>query len=162
MIKELFNIFMRNQEEIVTAVIIMVSAVIVFMGILKAVLFNRIKNKCVRSVALSFSSVALMYATVAVYFVINTVDFKWFLPCGTLVSIAMIVTYWMYENTQLRTGIHKIGSFVITKLFNKIVSKVNDVASGTELIGNAIDGMLKNGTAKTSETNEKNKELKNL
>ena len=160
MIKDLFDIFMGSQEEIVTAVIIMVSAVIVFMGILKAVLFNRIKNKHLRCVALSFTSVALMYGVVAVYFAINTYNFKWFLPCGTLVCIAMIVTYWLYENTQLRTGIHKIGSFVINKLFNKVKSTINDVASGTEAIESVIDGVLKN--TKTSEKNEQIKDLKNL
>lgn len=160
MIKDLFGIFMGHQEEIVTAVIIMVSAVIVFMGILKAVLFNRIKNKSIRCVALSFTSVALTFGAVAIYFAINTVDFKWFWLCGTAVSIAMIVTYWLYENTQLRTGIHKIGSLVVNKVFKRVVSAINDVASGTEAIESVIDGILKD--PKTSEKNEQTKDLKNL
>ena len=162
MIKDLFGIFMSMKEEIVTAVIIMVSAVIVFMGILKAVLFNRIKNKHIRCVALSFTSIALMYGVVALYFAINAYNFKWFWLCGTAVSIAMIVTYWLYENTQLRAGIHKIGSFVINKLFSKVTSKVHTIADGTEAIGSAIDEMLKSGASKSSGTTDKNKDLKNL
>ena len=163
MIKEFVDIFMNSRDEFTTAVIIMVSAVIVLMGILKSILFNRIKNKSVRCVVLSFSSLALMFATLAVFFVINGFDFKWYLLSGTVVSCIMIVTYWLYENTKLRDAIHKIGSFVITKLFNKIVTKVNDVAEGTELLGNAIDDLLKNGKTKTSETNEKSKDdLKKL
>lgn len=158
MIKDLVGIFMNMQEEIVTAVIIMVSAVIVFMGILKTVLFNRIKNKHIRCVALSLTSVVLMYGAVAICFVINDYNFRWFWLCGTAVTIAMIVTYWLYENTQLRTGIHAIGSYVIKKLFGKIVTKVNDVAQGTEAIGTAIDGMLKGSKTKPSES----KDLKNL
>lgn len=156
--KDLIEIFLRNPEEISTAVIIMVSAVIVFMGILKRAVFNRIKSKSWRCVALSFSSLAIMYATVAIYFVINTVDFKWFLPCGTLVCFAMIVTYWFYENTQARAGIHKIGSFVLGKVWKAIVSKVNTVAEGTEAIGSAIDGLLKS----TEKKDENKKDLKGL
>lgn len=141
--KVLFEIFLKNQAEISTAVIIMVSAVIVFMGILKRVLFNKISSKPWRCVALSFTSLALMYVTVAIYFLINSVDFKWFLPCGTLVSFAMIIIYWFYENTQARAGIHKIGSVVIIKLWNKFTAKVKGVANSTEMIGGAIDNFLK-------------------
>lgn len=160
MIKELFGIFMNLKDEIVTAVIIMVSAVIVLMGILKTVLFNRIKNKHLRCVALSFTSIALMFVAVAICFAINDYNFRWFWLCGALVSVAMIVTYWLYENTQLRTLIHAIGSFVINKLFKAVATKFSDVAAGTELIGGAIDDMLK-GT-KTNETSDKSKDLKNL
>ena len=145
----LWNIFINNKEEIITAVITMVSAVIVFMGILKKTIFNKISNKAWRRVALSFSSLAIMYATVAIYFVVNAVDFKWFLPCGTLVCFAMIVMYWFYENTYAREGIHALGLFVLNKVFRAIISKVNTVAEGTEVIGNAIDSLLK-------DTNKKN------
>lgn len=157
--KELFEIFLKSQAEISTAVLVMVSAVIVFMGILKKVVFNRIKSKAWRCVALSFSSLALMYATVAVYFLINGVDFRWFLPCGTLVSFAMIVIYWFYENTQARAGIHALGSFVITTLWNKFTAKLKGVANSTDKIGSAIDGMLKS-TEKKNENNKK--DLKGL
>jgi Ca2+/Na+ antiporter len=141
--KALFEIFMQNQEVIVTAVIIMISTVIVLMGILKRLVFNRIKSKALRCVALSFTSLALVYAATAIYFAINGVDFRWFLPCGTLICFAMIVTYWFYENTQARAGIHKIGSFVISTLFAKILAKVKGVADSTEKIGGAIDDFLK-------------------
>ena len=158
MVKEVISIFMNNTEEIFTAVIVMVSAVIVLMGILKAALFNRIKNKGLRCVALSFSSLAIMYAAVAVYFLINTVDFKYYAICGSLVCVAMIVIYWFYENTYLRAGIHKIGSFVISTLFAKLTAKVKGVADSTEKIGGAIDEMLKS----TEKKSEKKEELKNL
>lgn len=141
--KALFEIFMQNQEVIVTAVIIMISTVIVLMGILKRFVFNKIKSKALRCVALSFMSLALVYAATAIYFAINVIDFKWFLPCGSLICVAMIVTYWFYENTQARAGIHKIGSFVISTLFAKILAKVKGVANGTEMIEGAIDEFLK-------------------
>ena len=157
--KALLEIFMNNKEEIVTAVLVMVSTVIVLMGILKRVVFNKISNKAWRRVALSFSSLALMFATVAIYFVINDINFKWFLPCGSLVCVAMIVTYWFYENTQAREGIHKIGSFVINTLVAKFTAKVKVVADSTELIGSAIDGFLKS-TERKDENNKK--DLKGL
>ena len=147
--KALLEIFMNNKEEIVTAVIIMVSTVIVLMGILKSLVFNKISSKAWRQVALSFTSLALMYATVAIYFVINAVDFKWFLPCGSLVCVAMIVMYWFYENTQARAGIHKIGSFVISPLVAKFTAKVKGVADSTEMIGGAIEEFLKSTEKKT-------------
>lgn len=158
MIQKVFDIFMSKPDEIITAVIIMVSAVIVLMGILKRVLFNRIKRKSIRCVALSFSSLALMYLTTAVYFLINTVDFQYFLPCGTAICFVMIITYWFYENTQARAGIHRIGSFVLSKITKAIVSKVNTVAEGTEVIGSAIDGLLKGTEAKS----ERKDDLKGL
>lgn len=162
MIKQVIDIFMNNTEEIFTAVIIMVSAVIVLMEILKERVFNRIKNKNLRRFALSFSSIAIMYATVAGYFIVNTIDFKYFAICGSLVCVAMIVIYWFYkEFLQVRDGIFAIGSFVIRKFFKKGVTKVNEVASGMEMLGSAIDDILKS-TAKKSEENSKKQDLKNL
>ena len=155
----MLDFFIDNQNEIITTVIIMVSAVIVFMGILKGILFNRIKSKSIRCVALSFSSLAIMFAVVAVYFFIHGLDFKYFLPCGAVVNVIMIVVYWLYENTQLRTGIHKIGSFVVKMIFNRFASKVNEVASGTEVIGSSLETMLKKNETKTS---GKKDDLKNL
>jgi hypothetical protein len=129
------------------------------MEILKERVFNRIKNKNLRRFALSFSSIAIMYATVAGYFIVNTIDFKYFAICGLFVCFAMIIIYWLYkEFLQVRDAIYAIGSFVIRKLFKKGVTKVNEVASGMEMLGSAIDDMLK-GTAKKS---EKKEEFKNL
>ena len=159
MVKEVISIFLNNTEEIFTAVIVMVSAVIVLMGILKTVLFNRIKSKGIRCVALSFSSLAIMYAAVAVYFLINTIDFKYYAICGSLVCVAMIVIYWFYENTYLRAGIHKIGSFVISTLFAKITAKVKGVADSTEKIGGAIDDMLKSTMSKSENKKDDLKKL---
>lgn len=155
----MLDFFNGNQNEIIKTVIIMVSAVIVFMGILKGILFNRIKNKDIRCVALFVSSVAIMFAVVAGYFYIQGLDFNYFPQHGAVVSGIMIVMYAMYENTKLRKGIHAIGSFVIKTIFNKFASKVNEVASSTEMIGNSLDAMLKKNETKTSGTG---KELKNL
>lgn len=160
MIQKVFDIFMSKPDEIVTAVIIMVSVVIVFMEILKERVFNRIKNKNLRRFALSFSSIALMYATVAGYFIVNTIDFKYFALCGLLVCFAMIIIYWLYkEFLQVRDAIFAIGSFVIRKFFKNGVTKLNEVASGMEMLGSTIDDILK-GTEAKSESGKD--DLKNL
>lgn len=156
--KEFFDFVMQNQEGFITVAAIMVSTIIVFMGILKAVLFKRIPNKAVRCVTMSFTSIALMFGAVAILFAIKEIDWNYYVAMASTYSALMIVMYWFYENTQARAGIHKIGSFVLSKISNAIVNKVNGVAKSTEVIGNAIDDILK-GASKIDKDMDELKKL---
>lgn len=159
MFEEFFSLAWQDKERFVTAVLVMVSAVIVFMGILKSLLLNKIPNKEVRGVVLSFASLALMFGATAILFLCYTIDWQYYVAFSAVNCGAMIITYWLYENTKLRLAIHTIGSVVLEKISNAIVSKVNSVAKNTEAIGSVFDEILKNSAKKVDDIG---KDLKNL
>jgi hypothetical protein len=107
---------------------------------------------------MSFTSIALMFGAVAILFAIKEIDWNYYVAMASTYSALMIVMYWFYENTQARAGIHKIGSFVLSKISNAIVNKVNGVAKSTEVIGNAIDEILK-GASKIDKDMDELKKL---
>lgn len=157
MITILYDYFMENIETMLPMVIMMVSALIVFVGMLKPILFNKITNKPVRCVLLSLTSVGLAYASVAIVYLIKGYSFDHYLVAASVYCAVVIVAYWLYENTQLRAGIHKIGSFVLEKVFGVIANKVDVVANDTKAISSSIDMVLNELTSKND-----GKDLKNL
>lgn len=158
MIVAVYNYFMQNIEVMIPMVVIMMSALIVFLGMLKPLLFNRVANKSIRCVLLSLTSVVLSFISVGIAFLIKQYNFDYYWICGGIYTCGVIVVYWLYENTQLRTGIQKIGSFVLDRFFGIIVNKVNKVADNTEEVGKAIDELFITKT----ESKGKKDELKNL
>ena len=167
--KEFFDFVMQNQEGFITAVIIMVSTVIVFMGILKGAIFDRIPNKAVRRIVVFLTSIGVMFGATAILFVVNPISWDFYLPFAVTNNLAMIIVYCIYEvtsakdgvhnlNAKLKNGIKKIGTFVLGKIFNNIVTKVNDVAQGTEVIGSVIDDILK-GASKIDKDMDELKKL---
>ena len=156
MISTVYDYFMQNIETMIPMVIIMMSALIVLMGVLKPILFNKVTNKAIRCVLLSLTSVALSFVSVAVTFFIKQYSFDYYWICGAIYTCGLIVVYWFYENTQLRAGIQKIGSYVLDKFFGVIVGKVTKVADNTDKIGASIDEMF------TNKKPSKKDEFKNL
>ena len=156
MIVTVYNYFMQNLETMIPMVIIMMSTLIVFMGMLKPILFNKVSNKDLRGMLLFFTSIALSFASVAVTFLIKQYDFTYYWICGVFYSGGVIVMYAIYEHTPLRPSIHSIGSFVVEKLFGVIVGKVTKVADNTDKIGALIDEMF------TNKKPSKKDEFKNL
>lgn len=159
MITILYEYFMANIETMLPMVIMMVSALIVFIGTLKPILFNKISNKDLRGVLLSLTSVVLAYVSVAIVYLIKQYSFDHYWVAGSVYCGVVIVVYWLYENTKLRAGIHKIGTFVLEKLFGVIATKVTTVANNTEAIGISIDNILNDLSISK---NEIGKDLKNL
>lgn len=94
----------------------MVSTIIVIIGILKPILFNRIPYKALRKTALALTNVGASFGATAIYFLIEGINWRWYVIGSFITAITTILTYWLYENTHFRDLIHKIGAFTIDKL----------------------------------------------
>lgn len=160
MIVTVYEYFMQNIETMIPMVIIMMSALIVFIGALKPILFNRVSNKDLRGMLLFLTSIVLSFVSVAIAFLIKQYNFDYYWICGGLYAGGVILMYAIYEHTPLRPSIHKIGSVVLDKFFGIIVNKVTKVADNTEQIGTSIDALFVN--TKTETKTSKKDELKNL
>ena len=157
----------KNWYDYMIAGVIMVSAITVFIGILKPLLFNKIKWKPLRRACLAFSNVGLCFGSTAIWFWTESMNFDMYSHSALLVSAFSILWYWLYENTCLRDLIEKIGklalsnaTLVLTKIF-----KSNDIKGIGEEI-KLVSEELKNTTkkeikAKTTAV-KTDKELKNL
>ena len=107
-----------NLQDIFVYTVVMVSAIIVAIGLLKPVVFNKIKSKQWRKVALSFSNVGACFISALVLFCIKSWNFKYYLAFAIALTISCIVTYWLYENTCLRNLIETIGKIALRKFGN--------------------------------------------
>jgi FtsH-binding integral membrane protein len=128
MFEQFFNIialFMSNFTENVLTGVIMVSAIIVFIGLLKPLLFDRIKFKPLRKAAIAFSSAACCFIATAFTFWLKSIDFSYYLYATAAVFAFMVIVYWFYENTCFRNLIKKIGTIVLTKLYNSLLAIMN-------------------------------------
>lgn len=115
-----FSTLLENWRLVLQGGIIVVSAVIVIMGMMKK-LFDKIPNKLLRKFLLALTSVVVVLPVTAIYFVSRGIDYKYFWIDYALLSIATIVTYWLYENTCLRDLIHLLGSLTIGRLIKHFV-----------------------------------------
>ncbi len=110
-----FNYILNNYEQIFIVGAIMVSAIIVLIGLMKPVFFNKIKNKSVRKVLLAFTSVAMSFGSTAIYYLIEKYSFEYYWVSACATAVSSIVVYWFYENTCLRNLIEKIGTLALRK-----------------------------------------------
>lgn len=115
-IQKILPIFSANYQDILVCGLIMVSAIIVAIGLLKPLLFNKIKNKHIRGSVVAFANVAACFATVFVYFLLKGIPFDYYIIAATALSISCIVIYWLYEFTRLRSLIGLIGNIVLKKV----------------------------------------------
>ena len=117
-IKAMMLCFEWYATDIMTYVVIMVSAIIVLIGLMKPILFNKIASKNIRKAALAFSNVALCFASALVLFWIKAWNFDYYIYAASALSVSCIVTYWFYENTCLRNLIDVIGKIALRKVAN--------------------------------------------
>lgn len=161
------RLFGTHYTDIIPMVVIMVSAIIVLIGLFKMWLFNRITNKYIRKVALSFSSVIACFGASFIYFLAEGWNLKYYFLASVALSVVCIVTYWFYENTCLRNLIGVVGGLAIRKALGviKVTLTEDDV--------NTVKAEIKNATAqlktttkqelkKTASTLKIDKDLKNL
>lgn len=166
MFEQFFNtiaLFMSNFKENVLTGVIMVSAIIVFIGLLKPLLFDRIKFKPLRKAAIAFSSAACCFIATATTFWIESIDFSYYWYATAAVFSVMVVVYWFYENTCFRNLIKKIGTIVLTKLYNSFLAIMNkndvqDIKKEVAAVKSEIRKELKLEKSKV----KTDKELKNL
>lgn len=161
MLERMFSIFFNDWENLLTIAFIMVSALIVFLGAMKPVLFNKIKNKNLRGTALFFSSVLLSFGATALAFWIKDWNFDYYLWASFAFSVWTIFVYSLYEYTRLRSFIEWVGSLTIKK-FLGIIGK-GEVEEVKEELNVALNELTKTTKSKAKSVEVKaDKELKGL
>lgn len=100
--------------------LIVVGVVMFLLGILKGVLFNRIKNKLIRKIILSFGSLVLVIPFTYIYILYNGIDISQFLLYYAVHSLETILVYWLYENTGLRNFVLFVGEKTVLGFFDKL------------------------------------------
>lgn len=129
-VKIIFDIFMSNPMWFATLAVIMVSALIVFIGLfVKPIVKKLIKNNVVKDLILSFGSIVLSFGAVAGSFWVYDWNFTYFLWVGSAFAVCTVFVYWLYEHTYLKAGIHKLGTFVLKKLTGINVNNLGDLKS---------------------------------
>lgn len=145
-IKAMLLFFGAHYNDIIVSVVIMVSAVIVAIGLLKPIIFNRITNKHVRKAVLSFSNVIACFGAALIYFVVEGWDLKYYFLAAGALSVCCIVTYWLYENTCLRNLIGVVGNIALRKGLSILsIAVTNDDV-------NTVKNEIRNATAQLKTT----------
>lgn len=113
--------------------LIVVSVVIFLMGVLKKILFDKVKNKMLRKTLLSFSSIILVAPATAVWIVSKGWSWDWnvFWTLYAVNSVATVLIYWFYEGTHVRELLSLIGKNTIAKWF-KVFSSGEAITSVSE------------------------------
>lgn len=166
-IETVLEIFRAHYQDIIVCGLIMVSAIIVAIGLLKPLLFNKIPNKHVRKVALALSSIVSCYLVVFAYFIINGYPFDHYWVASTALAIVCVVVYWFYENTCLRDLIGVVGGIALRKvlqasLFALTEDDVNAVKTELKKTGDELKTHTKQEIKKTVAKAKEDKDLKTL
>lgn len=132
--KDMLSALAANWQEALIGGVIVVCAIIVFVGVLKKIIFNKISNKLVRKVVLAFTSVVLAMPATALYFVGAQVNFEYYWYASAMVAILTILGYWLYENTGLRNAISYIGTNVVIKYATAIVDILKNKTSASDAV----------------------------
>lgn len=151
---EMVNLFCINYKTLITAGVLMASMLIVLVGCLKPLLFNKISNKHLRGFLLSLTNVVGAFAFVAIAFWAKEINFAYYWFTAICFCIFTVFLYWAYENlTQARAGIHKLGSFMWRKLAPIIKNKLDSVIAGlndTKALTNMVDDFVQSSAKKTT------------
>ena len=162
-ITNIFALFTSNFADNFLTGVIMVSAIIVFIGILKPLLFDKIQFKPLRKAALALSCVASCFIATAVTFWAYGIAFSYYLYASFAVFVFTVIVYWFYENTCLRNLIKKIGTIVLSKVYKAVSNIINkndveQLKAEVKAVRLEVKNELKLGKAKV----KTDKELNNL
>lgn len=163
----LLELIKNNYHECIVVGAIMVSAIIVFIGIMKPLLFNKITCKPLRKVLLAFSDVFFSFVATFIYFVLKGWTFENYLVASVGVTLSCIVAYWFYENTCLRDLIDKIGSIVVKKAINILLvmfteDEKSEIEKEIKKASEEIKKSARQSLISTTTQRKKDKELNNL
>ena len=166
-IQKVMPIFTAHYNDIIVIGFIMVSAIIVAIGLLKPILFNKIENKLIRRVSLALASVVACFATVLVYFLINDYGLMYYTESAIALTVMCIVTYWLYEFTCLRELIGIVGKIALKKVANLAfiaVTKddINEIKTEAKKVANELKTQTQNTLKKATNEIKEDKDLKNL
>lgn len=145
--KNMLLYFGAHSTDIIVSVVIMVSAIIVVIGFLKPILFDRIKNKELRKAALAASNIVSSFICAFVYFVTEGWNFKYYVLASLALAVACIITYYVYETIPgMRKLIGGLGTAAISKVFNvALLAATTDDA-------NAVKTEFQNTTVELKDT----------
>lgn len=124
------SLFLANWQRALIGGIVVVSVVITLMGILKKTCIGKIANKNVRKVVLAFSSVILSFPITALYFLADSINFNHYWIGAGLDAVAVIIAYWLYENTLLRNFFHFVGKNVIVRFIKFLATSLLKSGNG--------------------------------
>lgn len=120
-----FDLFRANIVEYFLSGVVIVSLIIVFIGMIKPFVFDRIKHKQVRKVALFGTDMGASLLSTAIYFGIEKIPFTNYWVGAISICLFSTLVYALYENTCLKEGVHKLGSMAIKKILNIIANYEN-------------------------------------
>ena len=165
-VKEIIAFLEVYFNDVFVYVVAMVSGIIVAIGLLKPILFDRIKNKQLRKVALAFSNVAFCFICTLVVFFVQAWNLKYYLISAIALTISCIITYWLYENTCLRNLIATIGNIVLKKLVNTAsiavnADDINEIKTEAKKVSKELKAKTKEALKKATEITE-DKDLEGL
>ena len=166
-VKALMAFLEVNFNDIFVYVVSMVSAIIVAIGLLKPILYDRINNKQLRKMALAFSNVGACFACVLILFCVKDWNFKYYVTSAIALTITCIVTYWLYENTCLRNLIAVIGNIVLRKIASLAVvavntEDINEIKTEAKKVTNELKAHTKEALKKATIETKEDKDLKGL
>lgn len=166
-IESVLPLFGAHYQDIVVVGLIMMSAIIVAIGLLKPFLFNKIPNKLVRKAVLALTNVAACFGTVLVYFLIKGIAFDYYVIAAATLSVCCIITYWLYENTCLRNLIGLIGGMVLRKVLKASLlavttDDINAVKQELKHTSTELKNFTKTELKKASSKIKEDKDLRNL
>lgn len=165
--KAMLFYFENHFQDIIPCVVMMVSAIIVAIGLLKPVLFDKITNKQVRKVALAFSNVALCFVSALVYFLIEGWNLEYYLVSASALAVCCIITYWFYENTCLRNLIGVVGNIVLRKVASLALvavnaDDINEIKTEAIKVKNELKAQTKSTLINATNKIKEDKDLKGL
>lgn len=166
-IKTMLYFFGANFQDILVSVIIMVSAIIVAIGVLKPVIKKKITNKYIRKVVLFFGNIAACFLAALVYFLTEDWNLDYYFLAAIALTVCSIVTYALYEHTCLRELIGLVGSLALSKAGGvfKLALTTDDTEKVRSEIKNAtaqLKTTTKQELKKTANSIKVDKDLKGL
>lgn len=151
---------LSNWQSLLVEGVIAVGVVIFLMGVLKKLFLDKIPNKLVRKIVVSFLSLIIVLPATVIVIIYNRLDMTYFWVFYAINAAATILLYWFYENTGLRNLLSLIGKNTVYKLlgclFNKEKNISDDLEKTMEEINKDTVSMLK------EESKYKEDDLKNL
>lgn len=119
-----FQMVIADWQNFLLGGIVIVSAIIVAIGMLKPLIANNISNKHAKKAIYAALDVVFAFAATALQFWVTTMSFEHYVIASLAHLVLTVFVYWLYENTSLRDAIHKIGSFALSRTSNVIFKNV--------------------------------------
>ena len=133
-ITSFWNYAISNGQVLLVGGAIVVGAVIFLIGVMKKLFLDKIPNKLVRKMVLSFLSLILVFPATIVTLIYNGVDMQYLWVLYGINAVSTIVVYWFYENTGMRNLFALIGKNTVFKLLSAMFSHKDKNETAKEIV----------------------------